>query len=177
MANTNSRGARTRERLIGAATDVIREDGATSLTLSATAARADVGKGTLLYHFPTKEALVEGVVEHHLERTEAAVAALAAEMPGPSPWLRAFAAFHLRPEERAAGRTMFAALMIQPQLASRARERQRRWLDRAADDTDPAVALLVTLAVGGLWVADVVGTTPADDLLADALERALQLAG
>lgn len=53
----------TRAKLIAAAAAVIRRDGAQALTLDAVAAHAGVSKGGLLYHFPSKDALVEGMLD------------------------------------------------------------------------------------------------------------------
>lgn len=51
-----------RERVLNAAEAVAIERGVNDLTLDAVAAKAKVSKGGLLYHFPSKEALVRGMV-------------------------------------------------------------------------------------------------------------------
>lgn len=53
----------TRETILEAAEEIVVAQGATHLTLDAVAARAGVSKGGLLYHFPTKEALLAGMIE------------------------------------------------------------------------------------------------------------------
>ena len=58
--------ARTKDRLLDAATTVVHRDGAQALTLDAVAAEAEVSKGGLLYHFKSKRELVEGMVERWL---------------------------------------------------------------------------------------------------------------
>ena len=50
-----------------AASKIVNENGIFNLTLDATAAEAGISKGGLLYHFPSKEALVKGMVEHLAE--------------------------------------------------------------------------------------------------------------
>lgn len=58
----------TRQRLLDAARDIACEEGASSLSLDAVAARAGVSKGGLLYHFPSREALLRAVVTDSVDR-------------------------------------------------------------------------------------------------------------
>ena len=46
---------------------MIRRDGAQKLTLDAVAAESGVSKGGVLYHFATKRALVDGLLERWLD--------------------------------------------------------------------------------------------------------------
>ncbi|MEZ0493285.1 TetR/AcrR family transcriptional regulator [Kineococcus sp. TBRC 1896] len=55
--------AATRDRLVDAFAGLVVSSGARSATLEAVAARAGVSKGGLLYHFASKDALVEGLVQ------------------------------------------------------------------------------------------------------------------
>jgi AcrR family transcriptional regulator len=66
-----TRSTNSRDKLLDAAEAVVMERGATSMTLDAVAAQAKVSKGGLLYHFASKEALVQAMV--------ARIAALAKE--------------------------------------------------------------------------------------------------
>lgn len=79
--------ARNRERILEAARSV--RDAGEALQLNAVARRAEVGVGTVYRHFPTPEALAEGLVEHRFVRL-AALAAAAAEDPQPLAALRRF---------------------------------------------------------------------------------------
>ena len=53
----------TRERILEAGYAVAGQSGVAAVTLDAVANRAGVSKGGLLYHFPSKEALVSGMVD------------------------------------------------------------------------------------------------------------------
>ena len=57
----------TRARIRVAAAKVIERDGAGHLTLEKVAAQADLSKGGLLYHYPSKDALLQGLLDHLLE--------------------------------------------------------------------------------------------------------------
>ena len=67
------------------------EGGISGLTLEAVAREAGVSKGGLLYHFPSKEALISGMIGRLVEGfTEALGRELAREeVSGSGRWLRA----------------------------------------------------------------------------------------
>ncbi len=56
----------TRKRLLEAAGILSRKIGASGMSLDAVAATAGVSKGGLLYHFPSKHALLRALVEDHV---------------------------------------------------------------------------------------------------------------
>ncbi len=58
-----SRGAMTRERILRALRGMLARGGTQSVTLESVAAEAGVSKGGLLYHFPSKAALYQGLLE------------------------------------------------------------------------------------------------------------------
>ncbi|GAA3803742.1 TetR/AcrR family transcriptional regulator [Cellulomonas soli] len=68
---------RNRARLVAAAEDVFREQGAAA-ALEQVAARAGVGRATLYRHFPDRAALVAAVYTHRVSALAAHVAALPA---------------------------------------------------------------------------------------------------
>lgn len=70
-----------KDLIIDAAERVVREEGGARLTLDAVAEKAGVSKGGVLYHFPNKEALVEGMLSRLLERSLARKDQTVAEMP------------------------------------------------------------------------------------------------
>src|SRR5688572_16482636 len=71
---------RNRERLLAAAAELF---GAVEgeVTLSAVAAKAGVGIGTLYRHFPTREALVEAVYRNEIDRLCEAAEMLLRQLP------------------------------------------------------------------------------------------------
>jgi AcrR family transcriptional regulator len=60
MKNTPS--TNSREQILDAAEAVVIERGVNGMTLEAIATRAGLSKGGLLYHFPSKDAVVQGMV-------------------------------------------------------------------------------------------------------------------
>ena len=62
--NEKRSSASTRDIILSAAANIVMEQGVSRMTLGAVAQEAGVSKGGLLYHFPSKDALVQGMVEH-----------------------------------------------------------------------------------------------------------------
>ena len=56
-------GSLTRDHILEAAAKLVLAEGASSLTLDAVAKMAGISKGGLLYHFPSKEALILGMID------------------------------------------------------------------------------------------------------------------
>jgi AcrR family transcriptional regulator len=67
-----AQGANAREAILDAAEAVVIESGAGHLTLAAVAAKAGVSKGGLLYHFPSKEDLLKGMLDRLIQRFDQA---------------------------------------------------------------------------------------------------------
>jgi AcrR family transcriptional regulator len=63
----------SKTEILKAALDLIRRSGAPSLTIDAVAVEAGFSKGGVLYNFPTKDALITGMVEYLAGQFEAEV--------------------------------------------------------------------------------------------------------
>jgi AcrR family transcriptional regulator len=89
----------TRDRLLDAAEAVVIEHGVNAMTLEAVAARAKVSKGGLLYHFPTKDAVVQGMVSRIASIVQERFASgLARELPGRGRHARTMLSLMMDPE-------------------------------------------------------------------------------
>ncbi|WP_203336429.1 TetR/AcrR family transcriptional regulator [Nocardioides limicola] len=76
-----------RAKVLRAFAELLVESGERSATLEAVAHRAGVSKGGLLYHFGSKDALVDGLLEWGAELAAADVAAMRAAPEGPVAYL------------------------------------------------------------------------------------------
>jgi AcrR family transcriptional regulator len=85
------------------------------VTLEAVAAEAGVSKGGLLYHFPTKDALLEALVQDWLDRFEADVEAEAGELGWARAYTRAAAAWPSSAEQHATDAAFTLAVASGPQ--------------------------------------------------------------
>src|SRR5689334_4017129 len=71
-----------RDRVLDAYETLLIEEGPAAATLDAVAAAADVSKGGLLYHFASKDALVDGLLGRLTERSAADADAIASSPDG-----------------------------------------------------------------------------------------------
>ncbi|MBA8817404.1 AcrR family transcriptional regulator [Microbacterium halimionae] len=78
-----SRPPRARETVLDAFEQVVRSDGERGATMDAVARVAGVSKGGLLYHFASKDALENGVIERMEERAVLDVEQIVAASDGP----------------------------------------------------------------------------------------------
>ncbi len=171
------------DRLLNAAQTIVRQDGSSKLTLDAVAAEAGVSKGGLLYHFPTKEALISAMVERMLASFEAAQErSMAADSIERGRWTRAWVRTSVSAkgpsDHDATAAGLLAAIATNPALADPMRDRYAQWRARATTDGIPAeVAAIVTLAADGMWMADLLGlSAPTGDERRRIIERLLEMA-
>jgi AcrR family transcriptional regulator len=150
----------TRSQLLASTAQLVLEHGLTELTLERAAAAAGVSKGGLLYHFPTKAALVTGLIDDVLERFGAAVDELAEADPGPASWAHAYidATFDAevsRPELAAA---LLAGGDVDADVLGRCAHTMASWQRRLEQDgLDPATAAMVRYACDGWWALGSLG--------------------
>jgi AcrR family transcriptional regulator len=80
MTNISGERRTSRERILGAAAELVSEVGSGRLTLEAVAERAGLSKGGLLYNFPNKESLLQGMVERLIDEVSTEKKALRCQM-------------------------------------------------------------------------------------------------
>ena len=155
-----------REPLLRAAAKVVAERGYSALTLDAVGAATGVSKGGVLYHFPTKEALVAALLEELTTGFDAdQTAAHAADPIDPGAWTRAYLTASIGPPQdestQAAAVALLAAVGYDPTLLEPLQARYSDWVKRLDDDGLPGVdAHVVRLAADGLWAADLFNLAP-----------------
>lgn len=160
----------TRETLLHAATQVILEKGVEALTLDAVARQSGVSKGGLLYHFPNKNALVVGLGEQLIQDFEVALQAEfdQDDAPGtPGQWVRAY----IRATLRMSGQTLalvarLTSLLVEmpPELLKAAEAYEQRCRQRLdADGLDPTQAVVIQLAIDGLWFSEMFQLSALDE--------------
>lgn len=151
--------------LLDAAEAVIHEEGLGNLTLDAVAARAGVSKGGLMYHFKSKDMLLEAMVRRIVDswRNDAA-RAIEEGAPGPGRVARGVMSLCLdRPDcggesMRRSGFVLVTALVSNPALIKPLRDAHIDLLRRAEDDgLAPGASACVILALSGLWFERIFG--------------------
>lgn len=156
----------TREVLLRAASQVVIDKGVEALTLDAVAQQAGVSKGGLLYHFPNKDALMGGMVEHLIQDFEAVLQTEfdQDDAPGtPGQWVRAYIRATLRFSKQSLAliARLSSIAADSPNLLEAAKVYDQQWRQRVeTSGIDPTKATIILLAADGLWLSEVfqVGT-------------------
>lgn len=153
-----------RQGILAAARQVISAQGVPRLTLEAVAAQAGISKGGLLYHFPTKDAMLHGLLhEHHGKLLEACQAHFLADplknVPG-----RLHRAW-IRTERGACGAEEgimmgdIAAIVTNPVLAAPLQKFWLHWGELlAADGLEEGDSQLIQIALAGLKMVRTLGS-------------------
>jgi len=152
-----------RTRILDAAETIVADRGVPALTLEAAARGAHVSKGGLLYHFPSKEALLRAMVDRLAAEMQAAYdAALTATSPGTGHATRALLHWvltdHPQRQERdlRVASVLLAAFHHDPALLEPVRMLRARLRALQAEDGLPAGrAGSIAAAVDGLFMAEV----------------------
>lgn len=166
--------------LLRAANAIVKRDGAENLTLDALARETALSKGGVLYHFPTKEALLKAMLENWIEGFESSInKALESTHPGGGAWLRAFIKASAYEESmlQSNALSLLAAIANDYELLALVRERAEVWQKQVASDFDPALATLLRLAADGLFWAELLSMAPpTGSLRTQVLDLMLRLA-
>ncbi|MBI1210267.1 MAG: TetR family transcriptional regulator [Alphaproteobacteria bacterium] len=156
----------SRALVLDAADALVSEVGANHMSLDAVAARAGISKGGLLYLFPSKVALLQGMLERYVERLENGTDAGAAK-PKLSEARRLLKARYAArgnedPDKQRTGSfSMIAAIAEQPKLLDPVRSAHKRIWSRLKKGTkDPELALLAWFALEGLLFVELFATSP-----------------
>jgi AcrR family transcriptional regulator len=160
-------GTDTKARIIDAAEEVVLRDGVARLTLEAAAAESGLSKGGVLYHFPTRDALVAGMVEKIIREFDEDIDQRMDGDAAPGSFTRAYIGATMAPSspspegEDRLGAAVIAAAAAQPALLVPLQQAADRWQQRLeADGIDPTVATVLRLACDGLWLCDLFGLAP-----------------
>ncbi|WP_299696071.1 TetR/AcrR family transcriptional regulator [Hydrocarboniphaga sp.] len=149
--------------MLDAAVAVALEQGAGKLTLDAVARRAGASKGGVMYNFPTKEALLEALLERLTSHNRQASEAIAAELPDqPGRALKAYVMNSVRdPDEddRVSG-ALVAVVNGSPELLQRVAGYFSQRFEIISGDVSFDRAALAHVATEGLWLMELFQISP-----------------
>ena len=154
-----------RERIIDAAEQVVIEAGARHLTLESVASKASISRGGLLYHFPDKEALLNGMMDRRRKHMEECRMKKWAETPVGSGREAVTYVLSLLDEDAGTNINVSAALIASgahdPKLLAPARENYRQTIaDLTKDGLSFERAAVIMLATNGLRFFEVLSMSP-----------------
>lgn len=158
MRRTKEEALQTRESILQAAAQIIARLGINAFTIEAVAQEAGLTKGGVLHHFPTKEALVNGLIDQVIgvfdTRLEEELRVEPAAQPGR--WLRAYirTIFAVQYDDKNLMPALAAALAADHQLLARIRcNYAASQLAAVQDGLDSMQATIIRLAVDGIVFA------------------------
>jgi AcrR family transcriptional regulator len=156
-------GRSRRDEILDAAADLVRERGAVHLTLDAVSAKAKVSKGGLLYHFQTKEALLQAMVarlEATLTRAREGELAKLGETPARTLKAHILSMEALRRKQiKPIAAALLAAGSNDPRLLKDAKEFYEAIIgELEAAGISSAFTRVVICAVKGLLLSELLGT-------------------
>ncbi len=180
----------TKERIIRAAEDLVIRDGVSKLTIEAAANEAGLSKGGVLYHFPSRDALVSAMLARFVESFDEDLEHHGALGDQPGDFTRAYVVATLEPtdepdepdvpdepddvRDRSLSGALLAGMASDPRLLAPLRERFDHWQARIErDGLDPAIATLLRLAADGIWLSDLFGVAPVHGELRKRVGEAL----
>jgi AcrR family transcriptional regulator len=152
----------SREIILDAAEKVVLEGGAPALTLDSAAKKAGVSKGGVLYHFPTKDSLLQGMVERLIRRTVESHQAASGGRTEPEQVLKGYVTNSVCDPagiDRVAG-ALLVAVANDEKLLEPVRVFFRERLPVLTGGLAFERASVVHLATEGLWLMEILGISP-----------------
>lgn len=166
-----------KDAILDAAEAIVREHGAAHLTLDAAAERAGLSKGGVLYHFQTKDSLLTALV-HRMTQAFQGLYEEARERMGNDPerMLEAYIEAVAAAGERLGNTScsLIPALASNPELLEPIRTFYKHHfgqLEKASVGWDQAA--VVTLALDGMWLLDMLGVSPLSEADKKRISRLL----
>ncbi|MBP2637582.1 MAG: transcriptional regulator, TetR family [Firmicutes bacterium] len=158
----------TKQKILQAAAQIINEKGILSLTLEAVAKRAGISKGGLLYHFSSKDALMEGMNNFLLQGYINKVECLTnqdSHLKGK--WTRAYVTetFRQLDQEASMNAAFLSAAATNPMLFNSMIDRLQKLHNNIEDDNiNPVAATVIRLAADGLYYNHLYGINVTKDM-------------
>lgn len=160
----------TREKLVQAAAQLVVSKGINRVTLEQVALEAGVSKGGLLHHFPTKQALLNGLIEQvgqvFKARLEKYMALETSFQPGRLARAYIRASFEYEADELQLTNAIAKVVSEFPELLQELQTDFAQLDQEMQKDGLPAArALVIRLACDGLWFSELIGVSSLQESL------------
>jgi AcrR family transcriptional regulator len=171
----------TREKLVQAAAQLVVSKGITRVTLEQVALEAGVSKGGLLHHFPTKQALLNGLIEQvgqvFKARLEKYMSLETSGQPGRLARAYIRASFEYEADELQLTNAIAKVVSEFPELLQELQTDFAQLDQEMQQDGLPAArALVIRLACDGLWFSELIGVSSLQESLrSQMLEELLEM--
>ena len=152
--------ANARDLILTVAESIVARQGAKGLSFDTVSKAANISRGGVLYHFASKELLIQAMIERLISRFESMLEAGIANDPDPhGRFTRAFAraTFQMDAETSAVFSSLIAAIGYDPELIAPLRERWEHWQCLSEQELDLATAAIVRMTSHALWLNGIFG--------------------
>jgi AcrR family transcriptional regulator len=171
-----TRQPKARSKILEAARRIVENQGAGHLTFDQLAIESGVTRGGITYHFPTKEALLKGLIESDIAEWEATSVDLKPQCPCPKT-AALLGQIRCNLDTADAGHRRFvsglmSAAMVDPSLLDPIREHQRRKFSEWTWDEADLLRYLLLLAAEGVFWQDFFNLDP---LPPEARKRVIEM--
>lgn len=155
----------TYEIILQSAEQLVVNEGVKHLTIERVAKAAGVSRGGVLYHFPSKEALIEGMMSRLVEQFQQALDQEVTNDPEPyGRFTRAYIRLTLRRDQAMAAviGALLAGLAYDLKLLTPLREQLLVWQQQSEAELDIATAAIIRLTAHALWTNELFLTNAFD---------------
>lgn len=177
MILLDSKATLKRQHILKSATDFILENSFNALTLDAVAKQAGISKGGLLYHFPSKKALLIGLTQYIFEQFTITFEEQAKHDPiEKGKWCRAYIAASKWDLENNGELNVgiMAASTLDPNLSESMSQSYRYIQNKMeTDGLDPGTATIIRLAIDGLYYSELFNLAPLHEKSQEAVIQQL----
>lgn len=167
----------SRTAILDAALAVAQRNGIAGVTLDAVAGEAGVSKGGLIYHFPSKEQLLQGLTDHITACWERAMLdELGMPFDEATPSQRLLAYIAVVTAKVGTAGELAVLIDVGEALIASWRALVQKWVPPADDTPDDVDRAVARLAVDGLWWVEATTADLDPPLRTAVLERIRRLA-
>lgn len=143
-----------KQKILEVSNRLIMEEGLNSFTLEEVAKEAGISKGGLLYHFPSKDALMKGLIENNLALFESKVAAgeKTSISDFPNNWFISYIReqFNTAKIDYNTMSGIIAAFALNQELLHPVLESRKQWFEKMNGLNDPILGIIISLACDGI---------------------------
>lgn len=140
-----------KEKILCAANKVIERKGLNCFTLEEVAKEAGISKGGLLYHYPSKDKLIQGLIQYYMEQFDKRI--------DRGRWLSSLIEEHFNCDsvDTTCMIGLLAAVAMNQELLQPVRENRRELLEKIYELKDPTMGMIICLACYGMSFSNLFG--------------------
>lgn len=154
-----------RSKILDAALRVVEREGVAAVTYDAVAQESGLTRGGMIYHFPSREALLLAIHQHLASEWEAMMVEHAGKLASKATPKERLVAY-LKSCNQSASKAdlqLYLEATVNPEFAEPWHVVMERWIPRSAtapEDSGGIDALVARLAADGLWMNDSLSAAP-----------------